>query len=277
MIARDLPDRHLPFGAYAPRGLAKLLIGASRNTPLGRGEPRKLAWRLLRAGSQPCFDVLVRSVRMRLFPFDNSLEQTLLLRPLKYCPGELAFLGEALAAGGTLVDAGANVGAMSLPFAGLRGVRIIAVEPEPEMLARLRFNVAANAFASISIDAVALSDAEGTTPFVTHARDAKLSGIGNAAAKGSAIEVRTKTFAALLQDHAVRAPYVLKIDIERHEDAVLMPFFRSTAQSLWPRHVLIETIERDGMPDCLSFMLTNGYRMSFRTRQNTGLTLLHAA
>ncbi len=84
----------------------------------------------------------------------------------------------------------------------------------------------------------------------------------------------TQTFAALLAEHDVRPPYVLKIDVERHEDQVLMPFFQSALRTLWPRHVLIEVIEREGVPACVSFMLANGYRKTFATPQNTGLTLV---
>jgi FkbM family methyltransferase len=220
-----------------------------------------------------CFDVLFGDVRMRLHPLDSSLERVLLLRPQKCYPAELAFLRAALSAGGTLIDAGANVGAMSLPFASMPGVEIIAVEASPAALARLTFNIAANGFSNIRVAPVALSDADGTVRFFSDARDLKLSGIGGTGNAGSEVEVAAKTFATLLHEERVDGPYVLKIDIERHEDRVLLPFFSSEPKSRWPRHVLIETIVREGIPDCVSFMLANGYRKTLETPQNTGLTL----
>src|SRR6266498_1622686 len=103
-----------PYGAYSPHGLNWLLIGASRHTVLGRGEPRRALWRLLRSRRQERFDVLVGDVRMRLLPFESSLARRLLLRPQNYFLGEFAFLRRCLRGGGTLVDVGANIGAISL-------------------------------------------------------------------------------------------------------------------------------------------------------------------
>jgi FkbM family methyltransferase len=266
-------DIEPPFGTFAPRGLTRLLIEASRRTAFGRGEPRKLIWRIVKSSGQSRFDMTVDGLRMRLNPLDSSLERGLLLRPQKVYPKELGFLRKALASGGTLVDAGANVGAMSLPFARMPGVGILAVEPGLVALGRLRFNIAANGLRNVRVDASALSDANGRARFFAHGGDTKLSGLGEAWAAGDEIEVQTKTFAALLAEYEVRPPYVLKIDVEGHEDRVLIPFFASEPPALWPGHVLIETIERQGVPKCVSFMQAHGYRKIFSTPQNTGLRL----
>jgi FkbM family methyltransferase len=262
-----------PFGTFALRGFARILIGDSRRTFLGRGEPRKLIWCVVRSGRQSRFDVSVDGLRMRLHPLDSSLERALLLRPQKVYPKELGFLRQALASGGTLVDAGANIGGMSLPLARMAGVSILAVEPGPVALARLRFNVAANELSNMRVDPSALSDSNGTARFFAHGGDTKLSGLGEAWAAGDEIEVRTKTFATLLAEYRVRPPYVLKIDVEGHEDRVLLPFFTAASPALWPSHVLIETIERQGVPECVSLMQAHGYRKVFATPQNTGLRL----
>lgn len=267
------PEDRAPFGAFTPQGLDRMLVAASRLTFLGHAEPRKLIWRVIRRRSQPCFDVTVHGVRMRLHPFDSAVERVLLLRPQKYCPGELAFLRQCLASGGTLIDAGANVGAMSLPFAQLTDVEIVAVEPVPTALSRLRFNVAANGFRNMRIEAAALSDKEGFAKFFVHGGNIGFSGVGEAWAAGHEIEVPTLTFAAVLRKHRIKPPYVLKIDVERHEDAVLMPFLQSTPQDRWPRHILIETIGHQGVPACVGLMLAHGYERTFATRQNTGLSL----
>jgi FkbM family methyltransferase len=247
------------------------LIAASRSTFLGHAEPRKLIWRALQQGRQRWFDISANSARMRLHPFDSSLERVLLLRPQKYSPRELAFLRDRLVPGVTLIDAGANVGAMSLPFAPLPNVDIVAVEASPVALARLTFNIAANGFANMRVAPVALSDTNGTVRFFSDARDLKLSGIGGAG-RGAEVDVPAKTFAALLDEQEIRQPYLLKIDIERHEDRVLLPFFDSEPKSRWPQHVLIETIAREGVPYCVSFMLTNGYTKVLATPQNPGLS-----
>jgi FkbM family methyltransferase len=228
---------------------------------------------MLRRRLSKCFDVVVNDVRMRLFPFDNSVERTLLLRPQKAYPRDLAFLRKALQTAPTLVDVGANIGALSLPLARIRNVRIIGVEPAPEALKRLRFNVGANAFNNYQVDPVALSDANSSVRFFVNGGDIKLSGVGASGAVGDSIDVPTKTLTKLLVDHAVERAYALKIDVERHEDKVLLPFFASAEQKAWPAHVLIETMVGESAPECLSFMLANGYRKVFSTPQNTGLSL----
>jgi FkbM family methyltransferase len=262
------------WGEFSPRGLEKALIAASRHSLLGHGEARRIIWRVLRARSSRCFDVVVNHVRMRLFPFDNSVERTLLLRPQKAYPRDLAFLRAALQSAPTLVDVGANIGAMSLPMARMPSVRVIGVEPGPEALNRLRFNIAANEFANFQVDPVALSDANSSIRFFADAKDIKLSGIGAGGPVGNSMEVPTKTLETLLSDHGVDRPYVLKIDVERHEDRVLLPFFAATSREVWPAHILIETLEREGVPECVSFMLGNGYRQVLSTPQNTGLSLV---
>lgn len=269
----DVANAAEPFGAFAPRGLAKALIKISRHKVTGRGELRRVIWLALRATGQPCFDVCANGVRLRLFPYDNSAERSLLLKQHIYT-GERAFLRGALTSAPTLVDAGANIGAMSIPLANIPDLKVVAVEPAPVALARLRFNAAANGLKNFQIDDVALSDADGTIRFFVHTDDAKLSHVGAPTTAGTEIEVRTKTFATLLADHDILGPYVLKIDVERHEDRVLMPFFASTPVDRWPSHVLIETIEREGVPECVSFMSANGYKKTFQTPQNTGLSLV---
>jgi FkbM family methyltransferase len=61
------------------------------------------------------------------------------------------------------VDIGANVGLFSLFVASQAGAnaKILAIEPEPENVRRLRFNVAANPDAPIRVLPIALGEATG--------------------------------------------------------------------------------------------------------------------
>lgn len=209
---------------------------------------------------------------MRLFPLDNSVERALLMRPSKVYPRDLVFLRKAVGRVPILIDVGANIGAMSLPLARMPGVQIIAVDAGPVALSRLRFNVAANQLGNFRIDGSALSDTNSTISFFANSRDLKLSGIGAKDVAGETINVQCKTMTALLSEHEITQPFVLKIDVEFHEDKVLMPFFSSTPQERWPAHVLIEAMEKEALPQCVQFMLANSYRKTFATRQNTGLS-----
>ncbi len=77
---------------------------------------------------------------------------------------ELRFVRSALSVGDLFVDVGANVGLLSLCAArqvGERG-RILAIEPAPENLTRLRVNVRLNPRSDITVLPVAIGATRGT-------------------------------------------------------------------------------------------------------------------
>jgi FkbM family methyltransferase len=264
-----------PYGACEPRGLAALIIAAARTTLLGRGQTRKLLWRALARRAQRdgerAYDMPVRGARMRLYPFDNTVERKLLLRPEQYCAVEIGFLANILSDGGTFIDIGANIGAFTLPIAALPGVRVVAVEPNPSALERLTYNVAANGLADVAIEACALSDRDGEVALTVASDDIKLSGIEAKYAHGPKVTVPTRTLAGLLAAHAPAKPLVVKIDVEGHEDAILLPYFETAAPDAWPQAVVIETIDREDTPESLERLAELGYRTVFKTRANIGL------
>lgn len=262
-----------PFGAFAPRGAAALLIAITRHTFLGRGWVRRRAWPFLAERPQRCYDLKVRGTKMRLHPHDNTVERKLIFRPDRYCGVEIDWLRKHLATGGNYIDIGANVGALTLPLAPLPGVRVIAVEPGPVALPRLRFNVRVNGFDNVIVEGVALSDQEGEVQFVSDESDLKYSGINGRWAQGITVTIPAKTLSGLADEHGFDRIDALKIDVEGHEDAILLPFFEQADKRLWPRHIVIEAIAREGLPDCLTHMRRLGYRDQFQTRANLGMSL----
>jgi FkbM family methyltransferase len=76
--------------------------------------------------------------------------------------GLVALLASQLAQGGTLIDAGAHVGLVSIAVAARSNARCIAFEPAPDNAACLARNVARHALgARIELHALALSDRSG--------------------------------------------------------------------------------------------------------------------
>lgn len=68
-------------------------------------------------------------------------------------------VAERLAGGGTFVDVGANVGMTTIPAAGLPGVSVVALEPDPICYRHLVTNVATNrAGADVRLENVAAYD-----------------------------------------------------------------------------------------------------------------------
>ena len=180
---------------------------------------------------------------------------------------ERAFIEEHMPPTGVFLDIGAHAGYYTFVVAGRRpNSRIISIEPVHEYAAVLEFNRRLNGLDRAAIEEVALSDHEGTAQF-NRAKESMVLGAGTE-------EVRTTTLLQVLASHQIHAIDCMKIDVEGVEDRVLMPFFKSSARSLWPKALLIEHACRTHWKeDCLAFALANGYREQFRSTLNAGLVL----
>ena len=263
------------FGAFRPNRVASALIATSRivsRTPVlsTRGFFRFL----LSLVSRGPFDVTALGVRIRSHPWDNRSDSKLLLTPHHCSPREFSLLRKALAAGGVFVDIGANIGAFTLQAARLEDVSVLAVEPNPIAVDRLKTNVAINAFGNVSIVEAVLGESAGETSFTFVLDDIGKSGVGMRAGKGKR-ELRRlpmRTLAEVLAEQGIKSIAALKIDVEGHEDDVLMPFFESAPRNRWPRLLILE----DNRPTplrVLSVLRDHGYARVLRTRANVALSL----
>ena len=158
--------------------------------------------------------------------------------------------------------------------ARLDRVSVLAVEPNPIAVDRLRANVTVNEFENVSIVETVLGKSAGDTSFTFVLDDIGKSGIGTRAGKGKR-EVRRlpmRTLVEVLAEHEIESVAALKIDVEGHEDDVLMPFFESATREQWPRLLIME----DNRPTplrVLSLLRDQGYVEILRTRANVALTL----
>ena len=113
--------------------------------------------------------------RQLIAPFDGGLIQIDTSSSIEY---HLLFRGchesavtdiilRSVKAGDTCIDVGANVGAHALVMAKMAGPygRVIALEPHPQLCARLRQNVELNRFESVQVVESALSDKDGESSF----------------------------------------------------------------------------------------------------------------
>lgn len=57
------------------------------------------------------------------------------------------------------------------------------------------------------------------------------------------------------------------------EDRILVPFFRSARRLLWPRLLIIEDAGDAWSMDLFSFLVTTGYTIAARSKQNVMLHL----
>jgi FkbM family methyltransferase len=248
-LGHRLPDNY--FGRKA----ASLLLG-----PAG-GRARR------------AYDVAVfGSQKARLHPHDNICEKRVYLTPQLWDPQERTFLAGAIAAHDrdefVFVDIGANVGLYTLfaraaAMGAGRSFRAICVEPDPEMRARLNFNIAASGAAdAVSILGYAATEGESPVRFSINHKSRGLSRI----AEYGEIEVEGRGLAALLAP-ATRID-AMKIDIEGHEHAALAAFFREAPDDLLPRLLALETSHEAPARSARALAIGNGYRIAHQTRLN---------
>jgi FkbM family methyltransferase len=223
-------------------------------------------------------DVVRWGLRLRLHPRDNGCEKNLLFTPQMYEPAERAELAaeidRAKADGSpfVFVDIGANVGLFSFFVAAraARNARILAVEPDPENLSRLAFNIRINPGVPISIAAVALADKAGKVALDVDRRDRGGTRVVKSAGR-DAPTVDAQTLLQLLHRGGIDAIHAIKIDVEGAEDVVLAPFFRDAPKSMWPRLILLEDARSAWTIDLFSLLASLGYIVVSRTRLNVML------
>jgi FkbM family methyltransferase len=265
------------WGRYKPRGVAAVGIQLTRKRVV-RGAARRFVGNYLK-DAQPYFDVEIDGMKMRCASRDNPTEWG------------LVFLGERqdhvgrdviiarLREDDVFVDVGANCGAYSLFAArnvGPNG-RVIAIEPMPEMLKRLRYNIAVNGFRHIEVVPTAVGPEAGTaTLFVDEDRRGlssmeKLEG-------ATPLQVPIATLLSVVKRAGIDRIDALKIDIEGFEDRALLPFIAAAPRALWPKRIYMETDwaarwERD----CIAALIAAGYTEAWRSRGDILLRLPEAA
>jgi FkbM family methyltransferase len=228
-------------------------------------------------------DTAIWNSRMRLYPSQNSCEKNALFTPQMFDALELAVLAAAIderVANGktfTFVDIGANVGLYSLYVASRGGARarILALEPQPGIVDRLRFNVDINANRNIEILPTAVADREAEMDLVIDERDSGGTRLDKHGTTGSTMAVRVtcRPLAAILDQNGISSIDALKIDIEGAEDLALAPFLQTAPRELLPGLVLIEDRPQDWSVDLYGLMQERGYVIAARSRQNAVLRL----
>lgn len=168
--------------------------------------------------------------------------------------------------GERLLDIGANIGYVSSAFLHLvPDSRVAAVEPQPKCYALLRENLELNgASRAVAINA-AISEASGQGRMRTcvgnSGKASLLDGSNVGAAEGE-IDVALIDGARLMELAGLDRIDLIKIDVERHEEAV----FRAIAGQIAthrPRAILFEHFGdlRDEQSYIRSLLVGNGYAL----------------
>lgn len=273
-ISEQTPVEERPFGAFAPKALLAKIIARTRaasDSFLGR----KTAYALRRIGLRALHgtpvDIESLGARMRLYPDGNVCEKRVLFTPQYFDPVEREMLLKRLRDGFTFIDIGANIGAYSLFVAAHAGrsARILAVEPQPDVFARLAFNIAQNPFGTVKAVACALADKPGElTLFIDPANRGESSvRILNSSA-GRSVQVPATTLLALVEGEGYERIDAVKLDVEGAEDLILEPFLRDAPAELWPGFIIIEDSRQRWQSDLVGLLERSGYRLVLQTRLN---------
>src|SRR4051812_32380093 len=174
-MSESVPVDLSPYGSRAPGWLDQAAIALTRSMPnnwLGLRLAilfRRIVTTRLGRGA---LDTELWGMRLRLHALGNGCEKNALFTPQMFDVMERGILADAIGkkpgATFTFVDIGANVGLYSLFVAARAGTRarILAIEPQPGILDRLRFNLAANPGVKVNVLPIAVSDREGTVELV---------------------------------------------------------------------------------------------------------------
>jgi FkbM family methyltransferase len=265
-----------PFGTYAPTSWQQRVINITRQLPsswLGRRLALWLRKPVLKGVGTQAIDSELLGFRMRLLPYDNVSEKRVLFTPHFFDADELRLLEQRLTPDFKFLDIGANAGIYSL-FVGARtsvAASIVAVEPQPEMLTRLRTNIALNGFSTIRVMPLALSDRAGTIDLHLSADNRGQASVTTEG--GTVVTVATKTLLGLMDEVAMTQADAMKIDIEGAEALVLGAFFATAPRNRWPKLIFIERNQAKWQMDIVMHMLQLGYAERTPGRMNAILEL----
>ena len=187
-------DTRKPWGHLAPSGWRRAIIKICQCLPATFGFFYTLNKGLrgpIKSAGPRFFDVEVLGLRLRLLTRGNYCETTALFAPQFYDAEEFGWLKSRLGQHSVFVDIGGNVGLYSLvAAASYPGARVVTVEPNLELLERLRFNAATNNLQP-EICETALSDYQGSGELeqsVVQSGQNYLATTGNREEAGSAVE-----------------------------------------------------------------------------------------
>ncbi len=263
------------FGAYAAKGLVGSILRFTRKSDDSWLSRRAaFAFRRLAIGrlAGAPVDTEALGSRMRLFPYRNVCEKRILFTPQFFDPVELETLRLRLRPGFVFLDIGANIGGYSMFVAanGGQNCRIVAVEPQPDIYARLVFNLRLNNFATVKALACAVADKDGElTLFVDSQNKGESSVKIMSGAKGSgSITVPSLKLLTLIEQEGFQQIDAAKLDTEGAEDIILETFFQEAPQAVWPKLLIMERGNARWHVDLPKLLQFHGYRVICETRNN---------
>lgn len=254
-----------PWGTYQPGKNLNFYLFLTK-IGLARGFLGKIIRKKWAQKSPGPTDVEVRGIRYRLFiRKDNVTDEKILLSSKVYDGPEIEQLSNS---GKTFVDIGANIGYYSLALAKNGFDKVIAIEPNPETLRRLEFNVNANSFnRKIKIIPCCVGPG-GVVDFYCSGNLGSAS-LHSEGIDAPPVQVESKPLLEIVNNEKIDSIDSMKVDIEGYEDQALIPFFEEAPEALWPKNLVLEhTSHEMWQTDVLKYLLNGKYQLIKKTRGN---------
>ncbi len=258
-------DDTSPFGAYRPnapqRRLYRFMARLYGFGWIGKRIFGRLRWLDRKLASSDMADVERFGLRWRLYRTGNVSDSRLLLRPDSFDRLEMDCLLHRARPGFAFVDIGANCGFYALRIAAAGG-RAVAVEPHPQMLRRLRFNLDLNPDCALRLLDCAVGDRRDSIRIAEDPRNLGRTRIDDA----GAITTQMRPLLDIVADEGLDRLDAIKVDVEGFEDRVLGPFLTDSPESLLPGIVIAEhTWSAQWSEDWRQIADRRGYREWART------------
>jgi FkbM family methyltransferase len=268
----EMADISSPFGKYFLNRREQQLLRWAQHMPvswLGRRAALILRKSVLVNG-HVIVDAVAEGLKFRLYMRDNVSERKFLFMPQFFDRFERDLLKKRLREGAVFIDIGANAGIYTMTAAACVGEtgRVLAIEPNPAVLDRLKFNLTLNGFERrVLVEPSCVSDTEGMVTLTLD--DTNLGGSSLVAARSEkTLEVACYPLLMVLKKHGIEKIDALKIDIEGAEDLALAPFLESAPKDLLPRIMIIENSRRQWRRDLEGALKAAGYLLIETTRMN---------
>lgn len=199
-----------------------------------------------------------RQVRFFVPTIPDTIEAEIARTADFYEGGQLDILAALLPREANIVDVGANIGNHTLYFACVAAAgRVVVIEPNPEVIASLRRNIAANACHNVDLGALGYgaSDRRGRGTLVLAEADASIRNRGGMTVRGGV----EGTVPLLPLDRIVRGPVdLIKVDVEGMAVAVLRGATALLAR--WHPFVMVEIMDAE-LPAFAAWQRAAGYRV----------------
>jgi len=214
----------------------RTVLALARLTRPRMREKGFLAYRLCRALLSLVFPRDRRAAPVHLVvPYDGGLVQVDTSSALEYSilfrgchePEIVRLIHHVVRPGDTCLDIGANVGAHALVLAKRTGPtgRVLAFEPHPAVVERLRGNVALNGWEHVTVVQAAVSDRAGEAAFYGFRPGSSRQGISSLLPDENAVdEMRVSVLdaATLAERYDLERCDFIKIDVEGNDAVVLL-------------------------------------------------------